>query len=161
MVQIMLVNGIVPFGAGKYIPEFLRKSGSSSGMHDLVYLQPLQVGGDSRFFGHLASHLPEVAARIDLEDLGFLHLEVGALKLASREAIARRDWYTAGKHFVFVANMMDYAGADLLDAIRVSYLGNLFYDEASLNYAMARSLLPKSLLMALGEVERHYGEIKP
>jgi len=47
----------------------------------------------------------------------------------------------------------------LHDAIGISYLGNLFYDEISINYAKARTLLPRRLAVALEIIERHYEEL--
>ncbi len=113
------------------------------------------------FTALLTEHLPEVAALVDEADFGVSHLEVGALKLATRNAIASRDWQTVQKHFAFVADLRADAGQELRDAIDVSYLGNLFYGELSLNHSKARSLLPKSLAIALEAVERHYEQLVP
>ena len=78
------------------------------------------------------------------------------LKLETRDAINRRNWDTLRKHFVFVSEVMDEAGAELRETIMVSYLGSLFYGEISLNYAKARSLLPRNLVTALRTIEEHY-----
>ncbi len=104
----------------------------------------------------VALALPEVAAQMDEYDFGILHLEVGALTLATREAIARRDWYSVGRHFDFAAELLQDGGPELAEALAVSYLGNLFYGETTLNYMKARSLLPESLAAARAGVERHY-----
>lgn len=110
----------------------------------------------SPFSSRLALYFPEIAVMIDEDDFGILHLEVGIMKNATRDAIAQADWYTVRKHFNFIADMLDRAEEHLADALRISYLGNLFYDEVSANYAKARSLLPQSLSKLLHEVERHY-----
>ncbi len=117
-------------------------------------LQP--AAGRSRFVSALAAYFPEVAAHIDDSDLGILHLEIGELKLATRQAIAARDWDTASAHFAFMNGLLGEADASLRDAIDVSYLGNLFYGETAVNYAKARCLLPRPLAEALYRVEQHY-----
>lgn len=126
----------------------------------LVYLKPLHVAGNSRLAGYLALHLPEVAARIGYDDLGVLHLEIGVLKLAVREAIANRDWSAVSRYFAEVAAMMEDAGPELFDAINVSFLGSLFYGETALNTRKARALLPEPLRLALDIVEQHYREVE-
>ncbi len=125
-------------------------------LHKVICLKSLPVAGNSRFASHLALHFPEAAARINEYDFGVLHLEVGALKLATRDAIAQRDWDTVASHFAFVSEMLADGGPELRDALRVSYLGNLFYGETTLNYAKARSLLPRGLGAALADIESHY-----
>ena len=62
-------------------------------------------------------------------------------------------------HFAFVDNLLEAAEPELHDAIGISYLGNLFYDEISINYAKARTLLPRRLAVALEIIERHYEEL--
>ncbi len=128
-------------------------------LYTLAKLRPIPVAGYSRFAGHLAVHFPEVAARIDEADYGVLHLEVGELKLATRNAILKRDWLTVRAHFEFVDTILENADAELHDAIGVSYLGSLFYNETALNYAKARTLLPRRLAVALEIIERHYEEL--
>ncbi len=125
----------------------------------LVYLRPPRMAERSRFASHLALYLPEVAARIGDDDLGVLHLEMGVLKLAVRDAIARRDWPAVNRYFSQVGRMMEDAGPDLFDAISVSLLGSLFYGETSLGFQRARTLLPEPLRLALAIVEQHYREI--
>lgn len=128
-------------------------------LHKLALLRPVPVTGNSRFAGYLAIHFPEVAATIDEADFGVLHLEVGELKLATRDAILRRDWAAVSRHFAFVDSLLENADTELHDAIGVSYLASLFYGETSLNYAKARTLLPRRLARALEIMERHYEEL--
>jgi len=85
----------------------------------------------------------------------------GLAHAAKRHAIGRHDWDYVRKHFSFVARMLENAGAELRNALHVSYLGNLFYGETSLDYAKARILLPKPLAIALEKVERHYEDLVP
>jgi len=143
-------------GTGRTIPKFLLKEGPARAEDAASCGKPAQTG--SRFYRHLALHLPEVAERIDQADLGILHLAAGYLKLATRDAIAQRDWQTVVKHFDFVAEMMESADAELTEALGVSYLGSLLHGETSINYAKARSLLPKPLARALEGVQSHYEE---
>ncbi len=128
-------------------------------LHKLAFLKPATSAAGSPFSRCLALHFPEVAASLDKADLGVLHLEVGALKVATRYAILRRDWPTVNMHFDFVDSVLETAETELHDAIGVSYLVNLFYNETSLNYAKARTLMPKRLAIALEIMERHYEEL--
>jgi hypothetical protein len=124
-----------------------------------AFLKSIPFARNSRFANYLAVHFPEVAATIDAEDLGMLHLEVSALKMATYEAIQKRDWTTVRTHFAFVDEVLETANTDLHDAIGVSYLTNLFYSETSLNFAKARTLMPRRLAAALEIMERHYEEL--
>ncbi|HEY5993126.1 MAG TPA: hypothetical protein VIU46_00840 [Gallionellaceae bacterium] len=128
-------------------------------LYTLAQLKPIPVAGYSRFAGYLAIHFPEVASKIDEADYGVLHLEVGELRLATRSAILQRDWPTVRAHFEFADSILKTADVELHDAIGVSYLGSLFYSETSLNFAKARTLLPKRLAVALEIMERHYEEL--
>lgn len=128
-------------------------------LYTLAKLKPIPVAGYSRFAGYLAIHFPEVAANIDEADYGVLHLEVGELRLATRQAILKRDWPTVRSHFEFADSILENADTELHDAIGVSYLGNLFYSETALSFAKARTLLPKRLAVALEIMERHYEEL--
>ena len=123
---------------------------------DIQSVLSLKSGHVSGFSSCLAQSLPEVAAQMDEYDFGSLHLEVGVLTLATRNAIARRDWYSVGKYFHFAAGLMKNGGHELVDALTVSYVESLLYGETTLNYMKARSLLPESLAAALAGVERHY-----
>lgn len=113
-----------------------------------------------RFSDHLASRFPEVAATIDEGDFGVLHHEVDALKLATRDAILKRDWPTTSAHLAFVDSILESAETELHEAIGISYLVNLFYGETSLDFAQARMLMPKRLAAALELMERHYEELR-
>jgi hypothetical protein len=127
--------------------------------HKLAYFKPISLSGSTRFAGYLAIHFPEVVAGIDEADLGVLHLEVAALKIATKDAILKRDWPTVRKHFDFVDSVLEIAETDTHDAIGISYLVNLFFNETSINFAKARTLMPKRLATALEIMERHYEEL--
>jgi hypothetical protein len=127
--------------------------------HKLAFFKPLSLSGSSSFAGYLAIHFPQVAASIEVADLGVLHLEVAALKAATHEAISKRDWPAVRKHFAFVDSVLEIAETELHDAIGISYLVNLFYNETAINFAKARTLLPKRLGVALEIMERHYEEL--
>ena len=128
-------------------------------LHKLALLNPFPATEKSQFTDYLTEHFPEVAASIDT-NLWALHLEVGAMMLASKEAIQKHDWPTLSSHFSFIDSVLETAGTELHDAIGVSYLVNLFYGETSLDYAKARTLMPKRLAIALEIMERHYEELK-
>jgi hypothetical protein len=126
---------------------------------NVAYLNPLSLEGKSRFSGFLATHFPEVAVNIEEVDQGVLHLEVATLTSASKEAIKNRNWALVTRHFEFVDSVLGNAEIELHDAIGISYLVNLFYNETSIDFAKARTLLPKRLAVALEIMERHYDEL--
>jgi hypothetical protein len=115
--------------------------------------------GSPRFLDHLAAHFPEVAATIDQVDFGVLSTEVGAMKLATHEAICKSDWTTVIAHFTLVDTVLESADTELHDMIGTDYLISLFYNETSLNHAKARMLMPNRLAKALEIIERHYEEL--
>jgi hypothetical protein len=131
---------------------------SASNLRGIAFSNPFPATGNSKFTDYLTRHFPAVAASIDT-DCWLLHLEVGAMTLASREAILKGDWPTLCSHFSFIDSVLESADKELHDAIGVSYLVNLFYDETSLHYAKARTLMPKRLAAALEIMERHYEEL--
>lgn len=143
---------------GAVVPRFQLDYHSFRDMNKILCIKPSPFAGKSRFACYLGVYFPETAKRIDEEDFGILHLEVGVLKLASREAIVKGDWDMLTGHYAFVAALFEDCGDDLRDALSVSYLGALFYGECDHRYAKARTLLPRALVRALERVERHYEE---
>ena len=131
---------------------------SLSDLHRLDLPNPFPASDNSRFTDYLSNHFPEVAASIDT-DRRALHLEVGAMMLVSREAILNSDWSTLYLHFTFIDSVLEAADTELHEAIGLSYLVSLFYGETAINYAKARTLMPKRLAAALEIMERHYEEL--
>jgi len=119
-------------------------------------VMPITIMGRADFIHHVTLHLPEVSARIEEDDFGILHLEMGAMKLATREAILRYEFHTVRRHFAFIAYLFEHADHELHDAIRVSYLECLFIGEETPEYENACSLLPKNLAEALKKLELRY-----
>jgi hypothetical protein len=105
------------------------------------------------FMKQVTLYLPEVAARIEESDFGVVHLEVGAMKLATRDALARSDFTTVREHLFLIANLFDRADAELYEAIRISYLEALFLDEVSAAHIVARSMLSKPMENVLRQSE--------
>lgn len=112
--------------------------------------------GRDEFIHHVLLHLPEVAARIGEDDFGTLHLEMGAMKLATREAILRYDLHAVRRHFAFIAYLFAHADNALQDAIRISYLEGLFLDEPASAYGRARAVMPELLQETLGRSEHYF-----
>ena len=127
-------------------------------LRKLAFHNPFPVTENSLGTEYLTVHFPKVAASINTDNWA-LHLEIGAMTLATREAIEKHDWSTLSAHFAFIDNVLEAADTELHEAIGVSYLVNLFYDETSLDYAKARTLMPKRLAAALEIMERHYEEL--
>jgi hypothetical protein len=105
------------------------------------------------FMQQVTLYLPEVAARIEESDFGVVHLEVGAMKLATRDALARSDFTTVREHLFLIANLFDRADAELYEAIRISYLEALFLDEVSAAHIVARGMLSQPMENALRQAE--------
>lgn len=101
------------------------------------------VAGSADFMQLLTMHLPEVAEHVEESDFGYIHLEVGVLKLASRRAIICRDMSEFLRHLILVSDLMGRADPALRDALRVSYLEALFMDETGAEFSAARCMLPK------------------
>lgn len=107
----------------------------------------------SDFMKQVTLYLPEVAARIEESDFGIVHLEVGAMRLATREAIIERDFATVRKHLFLITDLFDRADGELYEAIRISWLEALFLGETSAAHFMARDLLSKQMENALRQAE--------
>jgi hypothetical protein len=105
------------------------------------------------FMKQITLFLPEVAARIEESDFGVLHLEMGAMKLATRDAIGNRDFSKVRRYLFLIAELFDRADAELYDAIRISYLEGLFLDEHSNVFMEARSMLSRPMENVLRQAE--------
>jgi hypothetical protein len=105
------------------------------------------------FMKQITLFLPEVAARIEESDFGILHLEMVAMKLATQDAIANRDFAKVRRYLFLIAELFDRADAELYDAIRISYLEGLFLDEYSNAYQEARSMLSRPMENVLRQAE--------
>ena len=105
------------------------------------------------FMKQITLYLPEVAARIEESDFGVLHLEVGAVKLATKSAIANRDFASVRKYLTLVSEFFERADAELYDAIRISFLEGLFLEETSSSYTEARKMLSRAMENALRQSE--------
>lgn len=120
-------------------------------MAALQHSKPLIRRGD--FMKQVLLHLPEVAAFVDEDDFGIVHLEIGAMKLATRDAFARCDFATVRKHLTLIADLFDRADGELYDAIRISYLEAIFIGETSAAHIVARGMLPSSMENSLRQAE--------
>jgi hypothetical protein len=117
---------------------------------------PVTLMGRADLVHHVAMDLPDVSERIAEDDFGILHLEMGAMKLATRDAIERYELHTVRRHFAFIAYLFEHADDELYGAILVSYLEPLFIDAGAPEYEHARSLLPPNLAEALRRAELRY-----
>lgn len=109
--------------------------------------------GRLEFVRQVTLYLPEVAARIEESDFGIVHLEVGAMKLATRYAIIHRDFAAVRKHLSLIADLFDRADAELHDTICISYLEALFLGETSGAFLEAQKLLSHPMKKALKNAE--------
>jgi len=105
------------------------------------------------FIRQVTLNLPEVAALIEESDFGIVHLEVGAMKLATQEAIVHVHFSTVYRHLNLIADLFEHADTELYDAIRISYLEALFLDETAAPYVLARRMLSRPLENILQQSE--------
>ena len=112
------------------------------------------------FMQQVTLHLPEVSELIEESDFGILHLEVGALKLATRQALRQFDFSRIRHHLLLVGNLFEHADAELRAAILVSYLEPLFLGETSLAHIEARSLLSRPMEEALRQSELRFSMLE-
>lgn len=98
-------------------------------------------------------YLPEVAARIEESDFGIIHLEVGAMRLATLDAFARSDFAGVRHHMQLAADLFERADAELYDALRISWLEALFLGETSAAHIAARGMLSRPMENALRQAE--------
>lgn len=162
---LAMPNALFPFNGGtptQGLPaqdfrfNFNVFSAMRQALRSRIQAMPITIMGREDFIHHVTLHMPEVSSRIEEDDFGILHLEMGAMKLATRDAIVHYEFFTVRRHFSFIAYLFEHADNSLYDAILVSYLEGLFIDEASPEYENARSLLPKNLADALKKVELRY-----
>jgi hypothetical protein len=144
---------------GKRMSENSKSQADINSFRKLAFRNPFPATENSQNTDYLTAHFPKVAAGINTDNWA-LHLEIGAMTLATREAISKHDWSTLSAHFAFIDSVLETADTQLHEAIGVSYLVNLFYGETALDYAKARTLMPKRLAAALEIMERHYEELR-
>jgi hypothetical protein len=121
--------------------------------HMVSHQRKQWVVGSADFMQLLALHLPEVAEHVDESDFGYIHLEVGVLKLASRSAIMRRNMLELLRHLILVGDLLGRADQPLHDALRVSWLEALFLGESGAETIAARGMLPRVMEDMLRKAE--------
>lgn len=122
-------------------------------LRELMSPTPSSTTAHSRFACYLALYLPEVAAHIDEDDFGIIHLEIAALARATADAVSKGDWATVRKHFAFISDMQMNVGGELHDAINVSFAKYLAQDDADLNTPENREQLARHLQDMLDKLE--------
>ncbi|MBI4808232.1 MAG: hypothetical protein HY799_04730 [Nitrosomonadales bacterium] len=112
------------------------------------------------FMKQVTLYLPEVAARIEESDFGIVHLEVGAMRLTTREAIIGRDFATVRRHLSLITDLFDRADGELYEAICISYLEALLVEETSPVFLEARSMLSKPMENVLRQTELRMDKLR-
>ena len=108
------------------------------------------------FLRALALRFAEIAESITDIESGLLHPEMAVVSHATQKAIEARSWQTVAAHFSFIAGVFAGGTAEVRNAVCVSYLENLFLDEASGNHVSTRATLPPVLASALVDLENHF-----
>jgi hypothetical protein len=115
--------------------------------------------GHSRFIALLTQRFPEIFANVGDCARRLLHPEMGTVAQATQLAINAGDHETVRKHFEFIDEVLQDAAPDVENAVYVSYLENLRFDESEAESACARKLLPPRLRQALVDLEAHWQNI--
>jgi hypothetical protein len=144
---------MVPSGRIPHSPRFQLDFLAFSELRKILSCCSGQKTSQSRFACHLAIYLPEVAALIDEDDFGVIHLEVGVLAQATISAIAKNDLATVQRHFAFISDTLNSLGKELQDAIEVSYI------QYVLLYTRISSDMPihETLNITLDGLKKHFG----
>jgi hypothetical protein len=119
----------------------------------VTYQQSKPLIKRADFMRLVTLYLPEVAAHIEESDFGIVHLEMGAMKLSTKDAFARGDFATVRKHLFLIADLLDRADAELYNAIRISYLEAIFLGETSAAHIVARGMLSRPMENMLRQAE--------
>lgn len=114
------------------------------------------TAGRADFVYQLTLYFPEVAALMDEGDLGIMPLEIGAMTVATRDAVSRFDLLAVRRYLVFMGDVYERANAELQVGIQIAYLENLFIGETSYAHVEARCMLPRCLADALKKSESHF-----
>jgi hypothetical protein len=145
------IDGMMP--VHRFLSDF-KMYASLRRMLSVSHARPLMTRLD--FMQQITLYLPEVSVLIEESDFGILHLEVGALKLATRQALRQFDFGRVRRHLFLVGNLFEHADAELREAILVSYLEPLFLGETSIAHIEARSLLSQPMEEALRQSELRF-----
>lgn len=110
--------------------------------------------GRDEFIRQLRVEFPEAAAAISEYEAGLLHCEAGAFLRATEEAMdAGRAWL-AEQHFRFIERMLATAGAELENALLVSYLEGLALgDQTPQRHRLVKARMPEALRQRLIEID--------
>jgi hypothetical protein len=127
---------------------------SSLRMSMRIRFKPAITSSD--FVRQLSSQFPEIAGLMDESDFGILPLEIGAMTVATKEAIGNFDLVTVRRHLAFIGDLYERAEAELRKAIQIAYLENLFLGETAYAHVEARCLLSGSLSETLKKSESHF-----
>ncbi len=146
--------------AGSFRMHFNVFAALRQSLHPGSHAVPITIMTRADFLHHITLHMPEVAMRIEEEDFGILHLEMGAMRLATQDAIAGYEFHTVRRHLSYIGYLFEHADRELCNAILVSYLEGLFLGNTLPDYLNARSMLPANLEQALKNAERRFATLQ-
>ena len=112
-----------------------------------------------RFIALLNEQFPEVVAKIDDISAGLLHLEMATFSRETQAAIDAQDNETVKRHFRFIDEMFRDAAPEVENAVNVSYLENLRFDDRKAGPTRARGLLSPRLHQALVDLEEYLAKL--
>ncbi len=106
--------------------------------------------GREEFLARLTAEFPEVVAKINQYESGTLHCEVGAFRRATEQAMDTGRLWETERHFRLVEELLDAAGPELRNALKVSYLEDLALGECTpARHSAVKEHMPRALRQIL------------
>jgi hypothetical protein len=102
--------------------------------------------GRDEFLARLAADFPDVVAGFGPYSAGLLHCEVADFRHATERAMDEGRLWLADRHFRLVEALLAVAGAELRNALEVSYLEDLALGERTpARHRAVKERMPKAL----------------
>jgi hypothetical protein len=102
--------------------------------------------GRDEFLARLAADFPDVVAGFGPYSAGLLHCEVADFRQATEWAMDEGRLWLAERHFRLVEALLAVAGAELRNALEVSYLEDLALGERTpARHRAVKERMPKAL----------------
>jgi len=93
----------------------------------------------------LSNEFPEIVQAFDEIETGLLHLEMASFARTTKKALDEGRFSQVQKYFVFMDRVRKKADPDVENAIDVSFIENLAYDEVNENRLQAIRSMPTTL----------------
>jgi hypothetical protein len=111
------------------------------------------------FITRLKKRFPVIEDGISKYARGLLHCEMGCFAQATQAAIDNGDFEAVKDHFAFADELLCDASPELENAIQVSYLEYLRFEDRMAGPNQARKLLTPRLTACLADLEQHMAKL--